>query len=181
MEREYATKRGKKSQPKRGGNAHKIKVFLLCIVVVGIAVISFIMGQYWNKTGGDITSLINTTEVKDTAVASAPNTTDNTSHSVTSSESSKLSIRGSWYSTDNGVMLSIDDNSFSIDYSNVDTKTPIKGGIKVDKDRFVFSNDNNDGIYTYRFTEDSTLILKLVDDNHLKRSSALDNQEWIKF
>ena len=182
MEREHASKRGKKSQKKSGTN-HMVKNFLLCILIIGIAVISFLLGRYWqdNKTNNDIKSLVGNEVSTEATTKSEPSTTDEPANHKTSSASAKTMLNGSWYSTDNGVMLTIKGDSFSIDYSNVDTKTPIKGSIRGDKKQLIFSNDHNDGIYTYHFKEDSTLILKVVNDSHLKRSSALDSQEWIRF
>jgi hypothetical protein len=94
-------------------------------------------------------------------------------------------INGTWYSTNDGAILTINGNSFIIETPAVDGSNNIKGSIKIYGNTAVFQNSdskeickNSRGEYFWEIKqEQNVLIFKLKKDNCTARSEKIP-YEW---
>lgn len=93
-------------------------------------------------------------------------------------------LLGTWVNTDNGAMLTVNHDTYSIDFPSIDYIKPMKGSIVIAKDSFYVLNKHpynncNDirGDYTFKFKENKLRIRK-VQDNCKQRASQLHGS-WL--
>lgn len=95
------------------------------------------------------------------------------------------SIVGTWVSTENGSMLTVKKNTYSIDFPSVEYRKPMQGAITISANAFTVINESDDkecgiepGTYSFKFVDDN-LIISRKKDVCKKRASSLE-ASWFK-
>lgn len=108
------------------------------------------------------------------------------SYFVTQTESDKLTLEGTWASYNDGAMLTIKGQNFSIEQPSVESPFFVKGKIviKDSKVTFVYTTQDSEcgirpGIYEFKFKGNDEVTFKKVDDKCGNRSSQL-GATWFK-
>lgn len=94
----------------------------------------------------------------------------------------KSAIEGTWLSSLNGTMLTISDDSYTIDFMSVDAQDPMSGKFSINGETISFFDEKSrcqDIRGEYRFSQfnDSTLVIELIQDDCPKREASLDS-DW---
>lgn len=120
-----------------------------------------------------------TTNDKDTSKTEKP-----VAEHVNDKTNIKASINGYWLSTSEGAVLTMNDDSYSIDFAGIDASNPIAGTYKLQDKKIIFSTDAGSckgEIGIYRIILDKHDIKFICeDDNCLKRKATLTTEwEWL--
>ena len=158
--RKYKRRTGKKN--------NTLLVFL--IIIIGITILSFVISYFVTQTESGEENIANTEETKSNEI----------------SNSDKLTLEGTWASHNDGAMLTIKGQNFSIEQPSVESPFFVKGKIviKDSKVTFVYTTQDSEcgirpGIYEFKFKGNDEVTFKKVDDKCGNRSSQL-GATWFK-
>lgn len=94
-------------------------------------------------------------------------------------------LEGTWVSTSDGTMLTINNAKFTIDFPSVEVSKPMSGNIQISKRQFTIENTGEKAVcagekgnYSFEFINED-LIVKSNKDNCGKRAKAL-TAKWFK-
>ncbi|MBU1011194.1 MAG: hypothetical protein KKD74_13745 [Bacteroidetes bacterium] len=104
---------------------------------------------------------------------------------ATKESPASASIIGTWVSTENGSMLTVKKNTYSIDFPSVEYRKPMQGAISISTNAFTVINESDDkecgiepGTYSFKFVDDN-LIISRKKDPCKKRTSSLE-ASWFR-
>lgn len=151
----------------------KISLRNILFVAILLAAIAALIAYYLSRPGDkqkkDNTppaSQIQLKENKPAVISSTP-------------EASKTALEGNWVSDENGTMLEIHGNKFSMDSPSVDNHTYYEGAISISGNTVTFTFKGNKmpcpnqpGSYTFHI-KDKQLILKEKEDSCTTRTAKL--------
>jgi Ulp1 family protease len=193
-----ATKRKKSPAVKTRSRSKKSKsilnsILLLLVVLLSLAAIAFAASYVYLRT-----SVKKNTENRIESIESESLNesafTEKPEAELLASESDKAQknnlsqpsvLHGTWVSTENGAMLTVENSGFTIDFPSVEAIKPMKGTINVSKNSFVVVNKRDaltcpeiEGNYDFEFKGED-LIIKLKKDKCSQRASQL-NASWFR-
>lgn len=97
-------------------------------------------------------------------------------------EPKKSAIEGTWLSSLNGTMLTINGSNYIIDFMSVDAPEPMSGKFSINGETISFFDETSRcqdirGDYRFAYVNDSTLVIELIQDGCPKREASLDS-DW---
>lgn len=150
-------------------------IYVAVILAAIAAIIAFYLSKEGNNQKQDKTppaSQVPLKEQKPAVLSSTP-------------EETKTMLEGNWVSDENGTMLEIHGNKFSMDSPSVDNHTFYEGALSVSGNTVTFtfkgkntSCPNQVGVYTFQFKE-KQLIFKIKEDSCTTRSAKLPGN-WVR-
>lgn len=149
-------------------------IYVFIILAAIAALIAYYLSKQDAKQKSDNTppaSQIQLNENKPAVISSTPT-------------ESKTAIEGNWVSDENGTMMEVHGNKFSLDSPSVDNHTYYEGSVSTSGNTvtFTFKGKNMPcpkqvGIYTF-VIKDKQLILKIKEDSCTTRSAKLPGT-WV--
>lgn len=168
-------------------------ILLLLVVLLSLAAIAF-AASYVYLRSTDKSKVETVTENTETDEKSEAAFTEKSEAEILASDAEKTKtnslsqpslLQGTWVSTENGTMFTVENSSFTIDFPSVEAMKPMKGKIKVSKNSFVVLNNNEgafctkiEGNYSFEFKGED-LIIKLRNDECSQRANQL-NASWFR-
>ncbi|MDR0970737.1 MAG: hypothetical protein LBM67_09405 [Lentimicrobiaceae bacterium] len=177
------------SQKSKGNGALNLIIGLFILLIVSLFIAYFYI-NYHNKEKS-ITTTTQTPIAQNTVDKSENKNNNATKESEIVEEnvnifSDKTTLEGTWVSIHSGSMLTISGNSYSIDFSSVETSNPIRGTFTLSDFKIIFSSDDTDavcgltkGSYLVDFS-DTNIEFKVIKDPCPKRKNTLES-EWFRF
>lgn len=153
-----AKRRSKKRSSKKNSS---VKIFV--IVVIALALLSFAISYFVMRMGSGTEENIKNTVTE----------------TIKQSTSAKHILEGTWASYNDGAMLTITGNNFSIEQPSVESSIVAKGKIVISNGKitFVYTNEGSlcgikPGVYKFEFVGEDVKFSK-IDDSCDNRSSQI--------
>lgn len=114
-----------------------------------------------------------------------PKETKHVTEHVNDKTNIKASINGFWMSTSEGAVLTMDNNTYRIDFAGIDASSPIIGTYEIQNKKITFTTEEGTckgETGTYRIIlEKHDIKFTCEDDNCLKRKATLTTEwEWLE-
>jgi len=155
-----------KRSPKRKNNSFMI----FFIIIIVLALLSFLISYFVTQTESEaVGDDIKTEEVRNKETPPSNN-----------EESFNSILEGTWASYNDGAMLTIKGQNFSIELPSVESSVAASGSIKIVGKvvTFIYSNKDSGcgdkpGVYEFIFDNDDEITFKKINDDCANRSNQL--------
>ncbi|RLD45311.1 MAG: hypothetical protein DRI89_01425 [Bacteroidetes bacterium] len=162
-----------KSNKKRGSKAQKSPLMLFLLIIILLAILSVVVAYF-----------ILQDDTKNEAVPAQ--TTTETQQEEEPTLTVEPMYTGTWVSNYDGVILTLNRFSFTLEMPSVDQKTAIKGELSVVKNVLTFVNTSgaetcqgDEGHYQYSLEDNGDIFFKLIKDNCKSRKARME-MSWFR-